>query len=132
MIKDLWDIAQGLLSLKDSFSKAKRERKDRIADYFSTIGNIIQEAADIFKKGEVPHGKCQQMLDHVKYFADVVGDTIDQDKAQEFQKKLIESHEVELLASEILVQDGSDEKIAELERISGSFLTLGSVIKAAK
>ena len=132
MIKDLWDIVQGLLSLKDSFAKANRERKDRIAEYFLTIGNIIQEAVDIFKKGDIPHGKCQQMLDHVQHFADVVGDTIEPDKAQEFQKKLIESHEVELLASEILGQDGSEEKIAELEKISGSFLTLGSVIKAAK
>jgi len=132
MIKDLWDIAQGLLGLKDSFLKAKRERKDRIAEYFSTIGNIIQEAVDIFKKGDIPHGKCQQMLDHAQYFADVVGDTIETDKAQEFQKKLIESHEVELLASEILGQDGSDKKIAELEKISGSFISLGSAIKAAK
>jgi len=72
------------------------------------------------------------MLDHAKYFADVVGDTIEIDKAQEFQKKLIESHEVELLASEILGQDGSDKKIAELEKISGSFISLGSAIKAAK
>ena len=131
MIKDLWDITQGLLGLKDSFSKAKRERKDRIAEYFLTIGNIIQEAADIFKKGDIPHGKCQQMLDHAQYFSDVVGDTIEPDKAKEFQQKLIESHEVELLASEILGQDGSEQKIAELERISGSFLGLGSAIKAA-
>ena len=94
MIKDLWDITQGLLGLKDSFSNAKRERKDRIAEYFLTIGNIIQEAADIFKKGDMPHGKCQQMLDHAQYFADVVGDTIEQDKDKDFQKNLIETQKV--------------------------------------
>jgi len=131
MIKDLWDIAQGLLGLKESFSKAKRERKDRIAEYFLTIGNIIQEAADIFKSGDIPHGKCQQMLDHARYFADVVGDTIEPEKVREFQDKLIASHEVEMLASEILGQDGSEKKIAELEKISGSFLSLSSAIKAA-
>ncbi len=132
MIKDLWDITQGLLGLKDSFANAKRERKDRIAEYFLIIGNIIQEAADIFKIGDIPHGKCQQMLDHAVYFDDVVGDTIEPDKAQEFQNKLIASHEVEMLASEILGQDGSEKKIAELEKISGSFLSLSSAIKAAK
>jgi len=132
MIKDLWDIAQGLLGLKNNFMKAKRDRKDRIAEYFSTIGNIIQDAADIFKKGEVPHGKCQQMLDQAKLFSGVVGDTIDKDKAQEFQQKLVKSHKVEMLASEILEQDGAGKKISELERISGSFLALGSAIKAAK
>ena len=62
MLKDLWDLAQGLVGLKDSFAKAKRERKDRIAEYFTSIGFIIQEAADTFKKGDVPHGTCQRML----------------------------------------------------------------------
>ncbi|MBN2429756.1 MAG: hypothetical protein JXK94_15585 [Deltaproteobacteria bacterium] len=132
MIKDLWDIAQSLIGLKKSFADAEREQKDRIATYFEKIGSIIQEAADIFKTGEVPHGKCQQMFEHAQYFIDVVGDTIDKQKAEEFQKKLIESHEVELLASEILGQDESEEKIAELEKIAGSFLTLGSVIRAKK
>ncbi|MBN2521159.1 MAG: hypothetical protein JXB17_11675 [Bacteroidales bacterium] len=54
--------------------------------YFLRIGNIIQEAADIFKKGEVPYGKCQQMLDHAQYFTDVIGNTIKSDIAEKFQK----------------------------------------------
>lgn len=132
MIKDLWDIAQGLLGLKSSLSQAKRERKDRIAEYFATIGEIIQEAADSFKKDEVPHGKCQQMLDHASFFTDVVGDTIDPEQADMFKAKLIESHEVELLASEILGQEDGSEKIAELEKIAGSFLSLAAAIKASQ
>ena len=47
MLKDLWDLVQGLVGLKESFQKAKRERKDRIAEYFTTIGIIIQESVDI-------------------------------------------------------------------------------------
>ena len=132
MLKDLWDLAQGLVGLRDSFEKAKRERKDRIAEYFATVGNIIQEAADIFKKGDVPHGKCQQMLDQASYFAEVVGDTIDKEKAIEFQKKLIESHELEMLVYEILESGNKEEKIAEMEKISGSFIALGTAIKAAR
>jgi hypothetical protein len=132
MLKDLWDIAQGLLGMKDSFEKAKRDRKDRISDYFSTIGTIIQEAADIFKNGDIPHGKCQQMLEQAEYFTDVVGDTIDSDKAEEFQKKLIKSHEVEQLAYEILDKGDAEKKIAELEKISGSFLALSTAIKAGR
>ena len=134
MIADLSAIVQGLLGMKGAFSKAKRDRKDRIAEYFSTIGNIIQGAADIFKKGEVPHGMCQQMLDQAQYFTDVVGDVIDKEKAEDFQRRLIRSHEVEGFASEILDQDkeGSDKAIAELERISGSFLSLSTAIKAGK
>ena len=130
MIKDLWDIAQGLLSLSGNFSKAKRERKDRIAEYFLKLGNILQEAADIFKDGDVPHGKCEQILNHVQYFSDVVGDTIDKDKVKEFQDKLIASHEVEMLASEILGASGTKGNIAELEKISGSFISLGDAIRA--
>lgn len=130
MIKDLLDIAQALIGLKSNFSDAKRDRKDRIADYFLEIGNIIQSAADIFKTGEIPHGKCQQMLDHAQYFADVIGDTIEPDQVEEFQRKLMESHEIELLASEILGSENAAEKIAELEKISGSFLSLAAAIKA--
>ena len=132
MIKDLWDIAQGLLGRKSSFDQAKRERKDRISEYFATIGNIIQEAADTFKKTEIPHGKCQQMLDQAQYFTEVVGDTIDKEKAEAFKIKLIESHEVELLASEILGQEDKSKNIAELEKIAGSFLSLATAIKASQ
>jgi len=132
MLKDLWDLAQGLVGLRDSFEKAKRERKDRIAEYFTTIGKIIQEAADIFKKGEVPHGKCQQMLDQASYFTEIVGDTIDNEKVLEFQKKLIESHELEMLVYEVLESGDKDEKIGEMEKISGSFVALGTAIKAAR
>jgi hypothetical protein len=132
MLKDLWDIAQALVGMKDSFKKAQRDRKDRIAEYFTTTGTIIQEAADIFKKGDVPHGKCQQMLDQAQYFTEVVGDTIDKNKAGEFQKKLIESHEVEMLASEVLGKENAKEKIIELEKIAGSFLALGMAIKAGR
>ena len=131
MLKDLWDLAQGLVGLKDSFAKAKRERKDRIAEYFTSIGFIIQEAADTFKKGDVPHGTCQRMLDQANYFTDVVGATIDIAQAQEFQQKLIDSHELELLVSEVLGSGEAKEKIIEMEKISGSFLALGTAIKAA-
>lgn len=132
MIKDLWEIAQGLLGLKRNFDQAKRERKDRISEYFTTIGNIIQEAADVFKKDEIPHGKCQQMLEQAQYFTDVVGDTIDKEQAEAFKAKLIESHEVELLASEILGQEDRAKNIAELEKIAGSFLSLATAIRASK
>ena len=132
MLKDLWDLVQGLVGLKESFQKAKRERKDRIAEYFTTIGIIIQESVDIFKKGEVPHGKCQQMLDQAGYFTDVIGNTINKEKAEEFQKKLIASHELEMLVHEVLGTGKAKEKIIEMEKISGSFLALGTAIKAAR
>ena len=69
---------------------------------------------------------------HKEFFSDVIGDTIENNKAQEFQQKLIESHEVEMLASEILGQEETSDRISELERISGSFLALSSAIKAGK
>lgn len=131
MLKDLWDLAQGLVGLKDSFAKAKREKRDRIAEYFTSIGTIIQEAADTFKKGDVPHGTCQRMLDQAKYFTDVVGNTIDEAQAKEFQQKLIESHELELLVSEVLGSGAAEDKIIEMEKIAGSFLALGTAIKAS-
>ncbi len=132
MLKDLWDIAQGVVGLRDSFENARRERKDRLAEYFTTIGNIIQEAADVFKKGEVPHGTCQQMLDQATYFMDVVGDTVEPERALVFQQKLIDSHELEMLVHEVLERGETEEKIAEMEKISGSFLALATAIKAGR
>jgi len=132
MIKDLWDIAQGLIGLKSSFNQAKRDQKDRISEYFESIGNIIQDTADSFKNDEVPHGKCQQLLDQAQYFTDVVGDTINHEKAEEFKAKLIQSREVELLASEILGNEDQSEKIIELEKIAASFLSLAIALKASQ
>ena len=71
------------------------------------------------------------MLDQANYFTDVVGDTIDIAQAQEFQQKLIDSHELELLVSEVLGSGEAKEKIIEMEKISGSFLALGTAIKDA-
>jgi len=72
------------------------------------------------------------MLDQASYFVEVVGDTIDREKAIEFQKKLINSYELEVLAYEILESVDKEEKIAEMEKISGSFIALGTAIKAAR
>ena len=72
------------------------------------------------------------MLDQASYFTEVVGDTIDNEKALEFRKKLIKSHEIEMLVSEVLESGDKDEKIDEMENISGSFIALGTAIKAAR
>ena len=131
MIFELWNATQGLLGLMDMFKKGDRERRDRIADYFCTIGGIIKECAEVFKNGEIPHGSCEQMRIQAEMFIDVIGDTIDKDLASDYQKRLYDCHELELMM--VAVEEGDRaENIATLERISGSFAGMGIAIKAQK
>ena len=64
-------------------------------------------------------------------FMEVVADTIDQDLASKYQKKLYDCHELELMM--VAIEEGDRaENIAILERISGSFAGMGIALKAKK
>jgi hypothetical protein len=131
MVGDLLDIARSLLGFKNEFSRARRERRDRIADYFAVVAQTIQDSAESFRQGKVPHGKCQEMLEHANAFTDVVETELGRERAEAYAQKLRDAHEVEMLVSEILGSPDPQGQIQELEKASGTFRALSAAIRAA-
>jgi len=130
MITDILTIARTLFSLKGDLAKARRDRRDRIADYFDGISKTVGEVADSLKRREVPHGKCAEMAAYADMLPATVGDELGAEKAETLAKQLKDAHEVELLFSEVGGPD-ADNKIAQLEEASGWFRATATSIRAA-
>ena len=130
MIKDILDIARTLFGLRGKLREARRDRRDRIADYFDNISLTVQEVANSLKKDEIPHGKCEEMAVYADMLTDTVGDEIGLEKAQELSNRLKEAHEVELIIMEIRDDSDKESKIAQLEKASGLFKALANSIRA--
>ena len=62
MIDKILSVAKALFSFRGEFQKAKREKRDRIADLFEKISNCVKDVYSELKSDEVPHGKCAEML----------------------------------------------------------------------
>ena len=130
MISDLLNFAKEILGLKDLLAKAKRERRDRIADYFGVVATTIQDAADSFRKGDIPHGKCKEMATHADAFAKVVDLEFGADQAAAYAQRLKDAHEVELLANEVFGNNDPEVPIKELEEVAGTFRAISAEIRA--
>ena|ERR1051325_3662560 len=131
MITDIVNIARTLFGLKGDLEKARRDRRDRIADYFDAISRTVAEVAASLRQREVPHGKCAEMRTYADQLVETVGDEIGQQKAEPLAEQLKDAHEVELLLSEVYGATDAEEKLAQLEEASGLFKATATSIRAA-
>lgn len=131
MLRELLDVAKGLLGFKDQFTQARRERRDRLADYFATIAKTIEEVAQSFRDGNIPHGKCAEMLGHADMLEATVTPELGANEAKAYAEKLKAAHEVELLANEILGTSDPEPQIQQLDAAAGTLRALSAAIRAA-
>jgi len=83
MIATILDVASKLFGLKDLLANARRDRRDRIADYSGELSNTRAAVVAMLRKGEIPHGKCQEMLVYAQTLPATVGDEIGKVQAEE-------------------------------------------------
>ncbi len=130
MIADILTIARTLFGFKADLAKTRRDRRDRIADYFESISKTVEEVAITLKQGQVPHGKCAEMGAYADMLPATVGDELGTQIAQTLATQLRDAHDVERLFSEVSGPD-AQAKIGQLEEASGLFKATATSIRAA-
>ena len=121
--------------MEGQLKRAKREQRDRIADYFSEMGTIMSEAAGSLRREEVPHGLCERIFIRAQNLPEQVGDVIGKDEANEYAKQLVEAHDIELAVAELLGKTGSSleraQGLADLEKASALFSEMASDLRVS-
>lgn len=130
MIDEILNAAKELWAIKGSFSKAKRERRERLAQYFEHISNCLEETAKVLRTGAVPHGKCGEMKGYAETFKETVKGIISEQKADDFAKKLWAARDIEYAVQEFSDARYKDSQLGKMEEASGLFKALANSIRA--
>ncbi|PVX27559.1 MAG: hypothetical protein CW716_01690 [Candidatus Bathyarchaeum sp.] len=134
MIDEILNVAKELWSIRQTFNKAKQDKREKMATYFENISSCLEQASATLRGGEIPHGKCGQMLGYARMFPETVEGVISEEKAEEFTSKLIEAHGIEhatkIGEKEFADAVYSDQQIGKIEEASGQFQALADSIRA--
>lgn len=131
LLIDVGKIALDLLG--KSQVKQDARRKD-VADYLAEIAKTIQDAANVFKKGEVPHGSCETMRALALALPETIGDFIGKDEALDLQDKLLRAHNIEKFMIDLGKNDKKERAgtIAKMEQASGLFNAAAITLRASR
>ncbi len=132
IIGTILEIALKLTGLKDQLDQARRERRDRIADYFMQLSKTLKDAHESLSQGMIPHGTCEEMLYHARSLATTVQDEIGEAEAKKLAESMEEAHALEQLLSELHDEGARQQTLADLDRARGMFKALGVSMRGAK
>lgn len=117
----------GKVQIKDA------NRKEKVAEYFNEIAKTINDAAQVFKKDEIPHGSCAKMEHLAKLLPESVGDFIGKQKAKDLQDMLLRAHNIETFMYEIPKKNKKEraESLAKMEQAAGYFEATAISLRAS-
>ena len=135
MIDEILNVGKELWSIRQTLSKAKREKRDRMATYFENISKCLEQASATLRSGEIPHGKCGEMLGYAENFSKTVEGVLSADQADFYTSRLIGAHDIEKATmigrQEFADARYSDQQIGKMEAAAGQFQALANSIRAA-
>ena len=125
--KELFD---GILKLDEK----RIQRKDKIADYFSHLGQIIEDTSALLKKGQYPHGQCAELQMHAQQMVATIGDLIGNEKAQDYQNQVMQVWQIEKLFGELqtLTSDEKTDKFKTLDAAAGYFRGIAAHLRISR
>lgn len=130
LVGDILAIAKELRSLGSNFSDAKKEQRERIAEYFSQISDCLDGTYKSLKNNEVPHKRCAEMKIYAELLPSTLGGTIKKSHAEQLSKRLSDSHEVELLWGTYNNNPQEKAELPKLAEASGVFAALATSLRA--
>src|SRR5687768_16596551 len=97
IIKTIFEVGKNLFGLRTELEKAKRDRRDRVAVYFSDIAKLIEEVSASLKLKRYPHGSCAELEELANQMPETLKDLLPEKVIQDNHQKLLEVHKIELL-----------------------------------
>lgn len=125
------DVAKGLLGLAGSFSKTRRDRRDRAATYFSDLAALLEDVSASLKAGQYPHGSCAQLHGLATMMKDTLKGIVPEPDAQAFQDKLLGVWQIEQLFNQLqaMPDSRSREELSKLDEAAGHFRAVAAHLR---
>jgi hypothetical protein len=130
IMKGLISLGDKLFSIAPAFIAAKRQQRDRLADYCECISKCLSRAYVDLDSGQIPHGCCAEMDRYMHDLKDVLGQILTPKEYDELHEVLSVAYKVEYLDGELRDCDRSGSKYAELDIASGRFAAIANKIRA--
>lgn len=119
-------VASGLLSGVQSIKDMRGVKRATASIFLGKIAFTIDEVVEKFKKGEVPHGACEQMKMFALNLPSALEGIIPIEDLIDYTNKLYYAYEIEMLYKEVM---DDQSKLVELEKASGMFHAAAELVK---
>lgn len=129
ILKGLMFLGDKLLSNIQWIAKAKRDQRDRIADYCHSIADCLSKAYKDLHQGQIPHGCCAEMDSYMRDLRDMLEKTLTPAEFKELRDSLEIAYHVERLGHELSQPEYPDSKFAELDIAAGKFRAVANKIR---
>lgn len=132
IVSNILEVAKSLIGLSDQLKAADRQRRVDMADLFQKISSCLASVSSEIRNGNVPHGRCGELITYSEALPGLVKDELGQPKAAELGDTLRSSYNVERLAMEISDSPQKEECLKQIEEASGKFQALANMVRAGR
>ena len=108
--KTILEVGKGLFGLRSDFGKTRRDRRGRLAAYFSDLAALVESVCASLREKKYPHGSCAQLQRLASMMKKTVKGIVPDQDAQEFQDKLMHVWEIEQLFGKLQTMPGAKAK----------------------
>ena len=126
--RTLLDIGKTLFGLRSDFEKTRRDRRERLAVYFSDLAALIESVSASLRLNRYPHGSCAQLQTLASLMKKTVKGIVTEAEAQDYQDRLMRVWEIEQLFDELqgLSKEKAERKLVALDEAAGYFRALAA------
>lgn len=120
----IYNVAKDLFGIFSTLDEKRLTRTAKVSDYFSNLARTIEDTSAFLKRGEYPHGKCEELRFHAENMVPTIGDLVGQDTAREYADKVMDVWEIERMHAELdSMQDKQqrDSTLRQLDEAAGYF-----------
>jgi hypothetical protein len=131
IISTIWDVGKGLFGLRGELEKARRDRRDRAAQYFSDLGSLIETTSASLKVRIYPHGSCAQLEQLALLMPKTLKGLLDEKDIEKYQQKLLKVWEIEQLFGQLhsVPKRSIPKKLEKLDEAAGYFRALAAHLR---
>ncbi|MBE9509765.1 MAG: hypothetical protein IMY71_02715 [Bacteroidetes bacterium] len=113
----IFGVAKDLFGIFSKLDEKRLSRTAKVTDYFSNLAQTIEDTSAYLKKGEYPHGKCEELRFHAENMTKTIGDLIGKNEAEDYEGKVLEVWEIERMHYELSDIDNEKEKHSKLQML---------------
>lgn len=133
IIKTILEVARGLFGFRADIAKANRDRRDRVADYFSEVADLLDSTSASLKQRTYPSGSCAQLGQLADQMDQSLAGLVPESDLLRFQSELRRVHEIERVFSELssLSDQAAVLRLKDLDEASGMFRAISMHLRVS-
>jgi len=130
IITDILSAAKELGGLGELVSKARQEKRDRLAGCLEAISSTLADVVANLRAEDRSVGPCGELGALAESMEGVFGGAFGRERAQELTRKLNEAMHVRTLMFEINQAPHRERELEKLEEAAGQFRGFARVLRA--